>query len=234
MYEGKKSFAEIVKTNKEIFGLLRGFIADPASLAHDSWLGHSETDAVVSVNLGKRSLRLAAQAKTAIGHLSPDSKIDFSDPRMRLGLLDSVTIERLLPFAGAALLHEELRKIPAGGRRERVKQEIGNELMDFALNEAHFLAGTIRVPHEKTFRGQSWKRYIAETGARSVGASIGKQEEGFLKRVEVRLHIGLCDVFRQGVAECGSWKTSTWHLLRKILIQKIDPQWATLFDPESF
>ena len=125
----------------------------PFDYMHDSWLE----------NFANRDLLRALEPHRAAGsrlsrhlleilNLHDRFFVDFSEPRSRLALLDSASLENLLLYTGLALRAEEIRKLLDGAQVAKLRKILGAGAFEFAAKQVPLLGGVPEFAYEPGHR----------------------------------------------------------------------------------
>jgi hypothetical protein len=112
----------------------------PINYVDDSWLDEiPHGDLVRVLRMEPRNAARLSQYLLAAFELENAFFDDFAEPRSRLALLDPEHLQTLFLRTGVALRHEELRNVLDRDRLARLRNELGPEVIEFAIKRVPLL-----------------------------------------------------------------------------------------------
>ncbi len=156
-----------------------------------------------------------------------DTCWDFSEPRLRLALLESSHLQRILTYAGAALLREEIAREIARPRLAGLIQRHGPDLYQFALKKAHVLLGSPKVFPAFPISG-SLADSVEQAGKRIFEHCFQGQCESFLHRLELRFPADW--TWDWSGQESQEVTAHAWKWLHRIATREIAPETSACFE----
>lgn len=152
---------------------------------------------------------------------------EFEDPRLRIALLDSSTLNELLIYAGAVIYSERISKIVMKKDVMALKESIGDGIYFFAAKKASLLTGfapKVSMPEE----GVAITRdRLFEAGRQCLQMCLVNEDERLLKRLTLKFRSDIEWDFDSEVGE--EQKTKAWNYLYKILIKEVKPDIQVCF-----
>ncbi len=152
---------------------------------------------------------------------------DFSDPRLRLALLESNHLESILYHAGAALLHEEISKEIARPKLTDLIQRYGKDLYEFAVKKAPVLVGSPKVFPVFPLP-ESLVAGVEQAGRTLFEYCFQKQPDSFLHRLELRFPAGWKWDWSGQQPEIVS--ETAWKWLHRIAVREVAVEAAPCFE----
>jgi hypothetical protein len=224
-----ESFLKALVTERHgLLPLIYEFNMRPARYIHGSWI-----DSIVSPSLFKelmKSLRAEKRLSDMIlrrFHLDGEYFFDFEEPRRRLALIDGRHLARLTFLAGIAVNAPRFSKVIERDQLTALKEEIGEEAYLFALRKAPFLTGRMAFVFSEDQGSGGPRSHAIKCGMKCLGACFSADPEALIARLLLKLPEGLGREFDSRDPEIEG--KHAWSLLRKVLLQEVEPGWAPYF-----
>lgn len=146
----------------------------------------------------------------------------FEEPRLRIALLDSKTLNDLLVYTGAVIYSELISKIILKNDVVTLKESIGENIYFFATKKASLLIGF--APKISLIRENQaiTKSTLFEGGKKCLQLCLAREDEGLLERLILKFPEEIQWDFTSEIVE--EQKTKAWNLLYKILIKEVNPE----------
>ena len=219
-----------VRERPRLFLQIQEFNLFPSRYIHPSWVrdGHL-APLFPQKKPGARLENRLAQLLLAEFGLTQDYCFDFSDPWRRLALVQSDQLRTLLFFAGVALFSDELAKTLQKEAVLRIKEQLGERAYRFALTKAPFLLGGSPrpLPTAEAVHANNYKKRVLSLGAHCFTQAFTGVPKGLTRRLQLKFPKGESPVFKEHAET--SARGFFAGLLKKVLLQEVHPQWATLF-----
>lgn len=145
----------------------------------------------------------------------------FEDPRLRIALLDSKTLNNLLLYAGAVLYSERMSKIILKKDLLFLKESIGEDIYFFTTKKASLLTGFAPKVNLSTETAID-KKALFEGGKECLQMCLAQEEPALTDRLILKFPQNITWNFNSPVSE--EQKTKAWNFLYKILIKEVNSE----------
>ena len=218
----------LAKERHELLPLIIEFNRSPARYIHGSWI-HPIIKPPFFEKLRKniRSEKILSALVLRQFDLDQDHYFDFEDPKRRLALIDGKSLSRLVYLSGIVLNASRISKIIEREALLSLRNQIGDEAYLFALKKAPFLIGRMEFPFAEDQKSQDLQAHLIACGMKCLEACFFGERAALTKRLLFKLPKELCRNF--GERPFGEGRDRAWSLLRRVLLQEVDPRWAPCF-----
>lgn len=171
--------------------------------------------------------RLSAYLVRKMG-LEGEYFYDFSEPRLRLALMDRQVLEKLFIYAGGVLFSEKIKQLIAKEKVLALKESIGEAVYFFATKRSGLLTGiipSIEINDEKSTVLNRDQLYYA--GKKCFEVCLANEAEALLERIKLKFPKDLEWNFVSQEAE--EKKTKSWHFLNRLLTKEVEPNLKICF-----
>lgn len=140
---------------------------------------------------------------------------EFTAPTHRIALLPSVSLTKLLFYAGLTLNAEPIRRTLLRTDVIRLKQRLGEKPYLFALKRAPFLyspqANPANLPHDETLRA-----HLMREGMRCLSSVFHDHHRALTQRLLWKLPRSWSTVYSPDPVETDTQETLTWLLIKLV------------------
>lgn len=161
----------------------------PERYVHQSWLTNLPNadllQKLINEDNSQKATRLSHHLMSQLG-FNGNFYFDFSDPFTKLALWHGNDIQKLVYYVGILFYFDEIRQKIAKDEVKQYRQELGDELYNFALN----VAPTIKTKQLKTIElpnSMPIKKKVLIAGIVSLFTAMKGHPPALLKRLVVKL-----------------------------------------------
>lgn len=224
----KQTFEALLRGEAQQSAALVAFNAHPVATIDEHHLAPIAPDGFLSA-IGREGKAARKLSSLLLAHhdLSRDWCLDFNPEPRRFALLDGDVIKRLIHLTGAALCAPQLGRLVLRDEVNRARRELGETLWTFALRKAPFLLGP------RTFEAtpprldvNNLSNIVLDAGARTLGLALADEPRSLTMRLQFKLSLEI--PFGEDVET--PVKNRHTRLLKKLLVQEVDPTCAALFN----
>lgn len=152
---------------------------------------------------------------------------EFHEPRLRLALMESQTLDRLVVYAGAALYSEKVNKVIMKEKLEALKSAIGEDAYFFVTKRATLLSTLMpRVPLNDGVQIPS-KDDVYKAGKHCLEICLSGESEAIVERLRLKFPKTMSLDFAQDVSP--EQRMKAWNYLFRILVKEVKPEVGLCF-----
>lgn len=208
--------------------LVHEFNLWPTRYIHPTWIPRFIPENLFSqLRTNRRGEKRLAEILLAKLDLHRELVMDFDALPRRLALLSAQELQTLRFLCGVAL---SAHHITAHIRAQEVlslREKLGARAHAFATGKARFLLGTAATLFDDSHAIDSVQSCVSERGATALVEGIGDQPEPVMRRLQLKFAKNDDPGWDRPLnRERGSL---FFGLLKRILVQEVNPQWAPLF-----
>lgn len=212
----------------ETFALIHEFNLEPARYLHYSWAETMMQGTLYEYLIkSRRGERIVSRQILKNHNLENAFYFDFSHNLKRLALVDSKTIQTLFFLVGVGLCHMHIRHMIQKDALDSLKKTIGEDAYRFATRTAPLLVGNQQFDFLPQSELMPDKESFSLLGAKCFSAFYSGEAPALIQRIRLKLprHLNLnFDIQVSRIV-----KDKIGKLLKKILLQEVNPAWAPLF-----
>lgn len=208
-------YVEQSKVNPDLFRVIFDFNRRPQYWVHPTVLASLPHASVVTALATARcgAGHLSAWLAQQLGLKPTDDCWDFQEPRRRLFLLSSVTLERLARFCGAALHWPHIAAVIGRTDSSNLKSAIGEDAHHFAMRR-----GRMVVPEAETVGGASPPAGLAsrclQAGWDMIATALAQDPDGL--RLKLKLKLAAVDPLMPTGDVAPEIRERAWQRIRRI------------------
>ncbi len=220
--------SSMIRSRHKLLPLAYEFNTLPARYIHASRAGrYAGVDGAAFAGLiqSRRAERMLSGRILGNAGLSERFHWDFEPAGFRLALVNGPDLLSLVQLAGIAVNAQQIAGVIQRAPLLALKKSIGAGAYLFALKKAPFLIGRTRFPfvREQTeFSG--FKDYAAACGIRLLATCLSNAPEALTMRLNLKLPAEIKGI--SGSHYPDDEGEVAFRVLKKILIQEVDSQWA--------
>jgi len=180
---------EILRTTPDLFGRILQFNFQPARYLHHervrSFMDGGLFQRLLSYPCGERHLseRIAAHWK-----LDSAGFFDFQEPRRRLALLSSESLDRLFRLCALALAGPAISREIRRDEVRAFRQTFSEEDYQFAVKRSGLLIGTLPTELSRSpSAGETLVQHVQGHRRRLIGCCIAEESPSFTSRLLLKL-----------------------------------------------
>lgn len=147
---------------------------------------------------------------------------DFEETRRRFALVDGGALQRLRLIVGAAVQAERIARVIERGPLQRLKDQIGERVYEFALKRARFLVP--RVPASLRIASGDLSLDVRESGRLAIETCLLGEPEAITGRFALKFPAETCWDFSRKIA--APEQQETWQFVHRVFLKEVGAEWS--------